>query len=44
MTTLDYASFYETHVRPQRNGRRFVARFALVTFAVICPTLALVVL
>lgn len=44
MTTLDYASFYETHVRPQRDARRLIVRTVLVTFAVICPTLALVML
>jgi len=44
MTTLDYATFYETQVRPQRDARRFIARAVLVTFAVICPTLALMMM
>jgi hypothetical protein len=44
MSTLDYATFYETHVRPRRDARRFAGRMVLVTFAVICPTLALVML
>lgn len=44
MTSLDYASFYETQVRPRRDARRMITRFVLVTFAVICPTLALVML
>jgi hypothetical protein len=44
MPTLDYAHFYETHVRPRCDAERFVGRMILVTFALICPTLALVIL
>jgi hypothetical protein len=41
MATLDYATFYETHVRPRRDARRFAVRMVLVTFAVISPTLVM---
>jgi hypothetical protein len=44
MPSLDYASFYETQVRPRREAQRFAARMVFVTLAIISPTLTLLLL
>lgn len=44
MPTFDYANFYETQVRPRRDAQRFATRMILVTFAIISPTLTLLLL
>lgn len=41
MASLDYATFFETYVRPRRDARRFATRMVLVTFAIVSPTLVM---
>lgn len=41
MTTLDYASLFETEYRPRRRLRRVVARLVWAGFFLVRPRLAL---